>query len=132
MLVYSQVTIKINISDSCPYKETDEFDVTFHNSYVYPIDVIMFYPEKKVMRSDLSPQNEWTVTTSFAHIWTFVRSGTNNGLTVRRNEVASHVFKGCLFKARANQRILVYISGGKIYAFFLAFRINFRFFFRLE
>ena len=115
MLIYSQVTKNFNILDSCPYKETDEFDVTFHNSYEYPIDVIMFYPEKKVMRSDLSPQNEWTVTTSFAHIWTFVRSGTNNGLTVRRNEVASHVFKGCLFKAKVSQRILVYISGGKIY-----------------
>ena len=115
------------ILDSCPYKETDEFDVTFHNSYEYPIDVTMFYPEEKVMRSDLLPENEWTVTTSFAHIWTFVRSGTNNRLTVRRNEVASHVFKGCLFKARANQRILVYISGGKIHAYFcsLLYQLSF-------
>ena len=116
MLVYSQVNIKFNILDSCPYKETDEFDVTFHNSYVHPIDVKTFYPEEKVMRSNLSPENEWTVTTSFADIWYFVRAGTNNRLTVRRNEVASQVFKGCMFKAKPNQRILVYIYGGKIHA----------------
>ena len=119
--------MKFNILDSCPYKETDEFIVTFHNSDEYPIDVKTFYPREQVMRPNLLPENEYTATTSFADIWYFVRSGTNNRLTVRKNELTSHVFKGCLFKARANQRILVYISGGKIHAYFcsLLYQLSF-------
>ena len=99
--------------DSCPYKENDNFDVTFHNSDIHPIDVKTFYPIEEVMRQNLSSENEITVSTSFTHLWTFVISGTKERLTVNRNGLTSHVFEGCKFGAKPNQRIIVYIYGGK-------------------
>ena len=99
--------------DSCPYKENDKFDVTFHNSDVYPIDVKTFYPMEQVMRKNILPDYEMTYSTSFTHMWTFVRSGTKERLTANRNGLTSHVFEGCKFGAKPNQRIVVYIYGGK-------------------
>ena len=100
-------------SDSCTFKESDKFYVTFHNSYVHPIDIKRLYPNEKLQRTKLLPQNEVTVQTKFTHVWAFMRSETQKRLMVTGNGVKSQNFEGCKYQAKPNDLITVNIFGGK-------------------
>ena len=112
----------IFLSDSCPYNDADKFDATFHNSDVYPIDIIQLQPYEGIKKSGLSPENEVTITTSFTHLWEFVRSDESarslhdlrsvERLMVKGNGITSIIFEGCNFKVKPNERITVNITRG--------------------
>ena len=74
-----------------------------------------------VFRSNLSPQNEFTNETYFRQKWVFKRSVYNGTVMAYANGVDGKSFEGCQFKAIADERIHVTISGSK----YIVFSINF-------
>ena len=100
---------------SCPFGNADEFDVTFQNNDIHPIDIKLYDQEGniKVMKSKLMPGAEKTFTTYFTHEWIFTRSDTVKQLKANRGKITSQIFEGCHFKADVNERITVFISEGK-------------------
>ena len=99
--------------ESCLYKETDKFYVTFRNSDVHPIDIKLLYPTEQLMTSRLMPGKEVIKPANFNQGWKFLRSNTTETLMATGNGVTSKVFKGCKYKAKPNEIILLNIIRGK-------------------
>ena len=121
MIIYKYWYIKLYISsiinqvyfrlDVCQYQEIDKFDVTFHNTDQFPIDVLLYNQEgnDELIKSRLRPDNEMTVETSFTHQWIFRRSDSKEYLKASGNGIMAQVFEGCRFLAKSNERLLVTI-----------------------
>ena len=65
---------------------------------------------EELMRSELLPENEMTVETSFTHQWIFRRSDSKQYLKAQGNGMTAQIFEGCRFRARPNERLIVTIS----------------------
>ena len=77
-----------------------------------------------VIKSKLSPQNEFTNETYFRQSWKFRRSANKEILMVHANEVEGKSFEGCQFQADADEIIRVRISGGKLFYYSQIFSIG--------
>ena len=101
---------------TCKIGKQDQFEVSFHNTANYPIDIIWETDtgKNKLMKSKLAPNSRIVFATYSTHQWIFKRSSSNYRLLANANGITEEFFEGCHFKAKPKERIIVTISNGNV------------------